>query len=370
MITFWSPRRGGWGRRGAPWSFPCPESPRRGRAGSRTSGRPRAIGGESFSGSEDGLLRSSSPVMAPQQEMRALERERRLRETRGSAARARPPVAARVRGSLGARAGGEAWGRRLLSCGSRLRAPRVPSDPGRGRAGKQGARGGRGAARSGLPLRVCLLPAPGEAATSFAFQQSIPAITSAPISASRAGPGAGLALKVVPGPGCAGRATDPRYSGSRATALGVRPGCPGLGRARALDDGGSQALSAPFPFTLFPTPHPQPELARPARWAGGGEVGGELCGAHRQWGSLAEPRDAPGKVAKCRLCCSPGRRPKERPWQVQEVIAERKHEGCLWDQSLARSFPRLSPFAASGSLPPAPPGRSHAPSAALWGHFG
>lgn len=152
---------------------------------------------------------------------------------RGSAARARSPVAARVRGSLGPRAGGEAWGRRFRSCGSRLRTPRVPSDPGMGRAGEQGARGGRGAARSGIPLRVCLSPAPGEAATSFAFQQSIPAITSAPISAARAGSGAGLALKVVPGPGCAGPATNPRYSGSGATALGVRPRCPRLGRARA-----------------------------------------------------------------------------------------------------------------------------------------
>lgn len=311
MITFRNPRCDVWDRRGAPRSFPCPESRIPGRTGSRTSGRPWAIGGESFSGSEDGLLRSSSLVLAPQQETRAPERERRLRETRGSAARARSPVAARVRGSLGPRAGGEAWGQRFRSCGSRLRAPRVPSDPGRGRAGEQGARGGRGAARSGLPLRVCLSPAPGEAATSFAFQQSIPAITSAPISAARAGPGAGLALKVVPGPGCAGPATDPRYSGFGATALGVRPGCPRLGRARTEDDGGSQALSAPFPFTLFPTPHPQPEPARPAGWAGGGEVGGELCGAHRQWGSLAESPDAPEKVAKCRLCCSPGRRPRE-----------------------------------------------------------
>lgn len=92
---------------------------------------------------------------------------------------------------------------------------------------------------------------------------------------------------------------------------GCAPGAPRLGRARAEDDGGSQALYAPFPFTLFPTPHPQPEPARPAGWAGGGEVGGEPCGALRQWGSLAEPRDAPGKVAKCRLCCSPGRRPRE-----------------------------------------------------------
>lgn len=300
MITFWitaSPRRGGWGRRGAPWSFPCPESLCPGRTGSRTSSRPRAIGGGCFSGSEERLLRSSSLVLAPQQEMRAPGQERRLRETRGSAVRARPPVAARVRGRLVPRAGGEAWGHRLRRCGSRLRAPRVPSDPGRGRAGEQGARGGRGVARSGIPLRVCLSPAPGEAATSFAFQQSIPAITSAPISVARPGPGAGLALKVVLGPGCAGPATDPRYSGSGATAMGVRSGCPWLGRARAEDDGGSQALSAPFPFTQFRTPHPQLEPERPAGWAGGGEVGGELCGAHKQWGRLAEPRDSPGKVA-------------------------------------------------------------------------
>lgn len=115
-----------------------------------------AIGDECFSGSEDRRLGSSSPVLAPQQEMRAQERDRRLRETRGSAARARPSVAARVRGRLWSRAGGKAWGRWFRGCGSRLRAPRVPSDPGRGRATELGARGGRGVARSGLPLSVCL----------------------------------------------------------------------------------------------------------------------------------------------------------------------------------------------------------------------
>lgn len=273
MITFWSPRRGGWGRRGASWSFPCPESPRPGRTGSRTSDRPRAIGGESFSGSEDGLLCSSSPVPAPQQEMRALEQERRLRETRGSAARARSPGAARVRGSLGPRAGGEAWSRRLRSCGSRLRAPRVPSDPGRGRAGEQGARGGRGAARSGLRLRFCLSPAPGEAATSFAFQQSIPAITSAPISAARAGPGAGLALKVVPGPGCAGLATDPRYSGSGATALGVRPGCPPAGEGASRGRRREPGFVRPLPIHAVPN-SPPPTGASATCRVGRGRGGG------------------------------------------------------------------------------------------------
>lgn len=154
---------------------------------------------------------------------------------------------------------------------------------------------------------------------------------------------------------------------------GCAPGAPRLGRARAEDDGGSQALSAPFPFTLFPAPHPQPEPARPAGWAGGGEVGGELCGAHRQWGSLAESPDAPGEVAKCRLCCSPGRRPRElalassrgdRRGATRSKVVSRSRE------RLARSFPSLPPSAASGSLPPAQPGRSHAPSAALWRHFG
>lgn len=143
MITFWSPRRGGWGRREAPWSFPCPESPLPGRTGSRTSGRPRAIGGESFSGSEDGLLGSSSPVLAPQQEMRAPERERRLRETRGSAARARSPVAGRRASSRESRA---ARGRggvgpsapKLWLPPPRSAGPLGPGKGPRGRAGRAG----------------------------------------------------------------------------------------------------------------------------------------------------------------------------------------------------------------------------------------
>lgn len=39
MITFWSSLRAGWGRRGTPWSLPCPESPSPSRTGSRTSWR-------------------------------------------------------------------------------------------------------------------------------------------------------------------------------------------------------------------------------------------------------------------------------------------------------------------------------------------
>lgn len=154
MITFWSPRRGGWGRRGALWSLPCPESPRLGRTGSRTSGRSAA----------NASAARKTGGSAPHR--RCWPRSRRCGRRSGSAGcgrraaprlglvRQSPREFAGVSGR--ARAGGEAWGRWFRGCGSRLRAPRVPSDPGRGRAGELGARGGRGVARSGLPLRVCL----------------------------------------------------------------------------------------------------------------------------------------------------------------------------------------------------------------------
>lgn len=107
----------------------------------------------------------------------------------------------------------------------------------------------------------------------------------------------------------------------------------------------------PFPFTLFPTPHPQLEPARPAGWAGGGEVGGELCGAHRQWGLLAEPRDSPRKVAKCRQCCNPVRCPREpalgslrcdRRGQTQSEVVSRSQDWLAASRVAHR--PRLPVF--------------------------
>lgn len=38
-------------------------------------------------------------------------------------------------------------------------------------------------------------------------------------------------------------------------------------------------------------------------------MGGERCGALRQWGRLAKPLDAPRKVSKCLLLLSPGVNP-------------------------------------------------------------
>lgn len=152
----------------------------------------------------------------------------------------------------------------------------------------------------------------------------------------------------------------------QATAMGVRPGFPRLGRARAEDLRREPGFVRPFPFTLFPTPHPQLEPARPAGWAGGGEVGGELCGAHRQWGRLAKPRDSPGKVAKCRLCCSPVRCPREPA--LESLRCDRR--GCLPEPELACCFPSRPPSTASGFLPLAPPRKSHAHSAAFWDTLG
>jgi hypothetical protein len=82
----------------------------------------------------------------------------------------------------------------------------------------------------------------------------------------------------------------------------VRPRLPGAsgwrGRRQAEENGGSQALFTPLAIHTVPN-SPPPTAARPAGWAGGGEVGGERCGALRQWGRLAKPLGSRLKVAKC-----------------------------------------------------------------------
>lgn len=73
---------------------------------------------------------------------------------------------------------------------------------------------------------------------------------------------------------------------------------------------GAGLCSPPFPLTTVPN-SPPPTEARPAGWAGGGEVGGKRCGALRQWGRQAKLLDSPWKVAaKCRLLFSPGANPR------------------------------------------------------------
>lgn len=87
-------------------------------------------------------------------------------------------------------------------------------------------------------------------------------------------------------------------SGSGASALGARPG---LLAPRAGEGAGGEwrelALFTPLP-TYTVTNSPPPTEARPAGWAGGGEVGGKRCGARRQWGRQAILLDSPRKVAK------------------------------------------------------------------------
>lgn len=71
---------------------------------------------------------------------------------------------------------------------------------------------------------------------------------------------------------------------------------------------GAWLCSPPFPLTV--TNSPPPTEARPAGWAGGGEVGCKRCGALRQWGRLAKLPDLPRKVAKCRPRFSPRANPR------------------------------------------------------------
>lgn len=75
------------------------------------------------------------------------------------------------------------------------------------------------------------------------------------------------------------------------------------------ENGGSLALFTPLPTLTVPNSPPLTE-ARPAGWAGGGEVGGKRCGALRQWGRQAKLLDSPRKVAKSQLRFSPGANPR------------------------------------------------------------
>lgn len=126
--------------------------------------------------------------------------------------------------------------------GAALGGPRTPLQAGGGAL--RGAFGG-----SRLPSLSASRPAPGEAATSFAFQQSISAITSAPISAAQTpGPGRGSLLRWSRVLAAEAPATDPHYpgagvpcsrlaSGSGASALGARPGLRALGAGEGAGGG-------------------------------------------------------------------------------------------------------------------------------------
>lgn len=230
-----------------------------------------AIGDECFSGSEDRRLGSSSPMLAPQQEMRAPERDRRLRETRGSAARARPPVAARVRGRLWPR-GREGVGPvvlRLRFPPPRSAGPFGPRKGPRERAGRAGREG-----RCEVPAPAQRLPVAGARRSSNKF--CVSAIHSSHYRCTNqrcpSGPGAGLALKVVPGPGSAGLATDPRYSESRLRRWGCSLGAPDWGGREQRTTAGA-GLCPPLPIhTVSNSPPPTAASAtcRVGRGRGGG----------------------------------------------------------------------------------------------------
>lgn len=347
MITFWSPLRGGWGRRGAPWSLPCPESPTPGRTGSRTSRR------SATNASAARKTGGSAP------HRRCWPRSRRCGRRSGIAGcgkRAAPRLGL-VRQSPREFAGvcGRARAGRRGVGGSEAAVPasalrgslRTQEGAARERAGRAGREG-----RCEVRAPAQRLPLAGARRSSNKF--CVSAIHSSHYRCTNqrrpSGPGAGLALKVVPGPGCAGLATDPRYSESRLWRWGCALGAPGWGGREQRTTAGA-GLCPPFSIHTVSNSPPPTGASATCRVGRGGEVGGELCGAHRQWGRLAEPRDSPGKVAKCRLCRSPVRCPREpalgslrcdRRGQTQSEVVSRSQDWLAASRVAHR--PRLPVF--------------------------
>lgn len=313
MITFWSPRRGGCGRWGAPCSFPCPKSPRPG------------------------------PHRLPHLRSAARTRRRRLQRLGRRAARLLIAGAGPAAGDAGAGAGAQAAGDARL-CGSGSSAGRRANSRacraargrrrGRGAGGSEAAvpasalrgssRTREGAARESRARGAGgALRGPGSRSASASRRrrekqqqvlrfsnpfQPLPLHQSAPPERAR---GRGSLLRWSRVPAAQARPPTRATPGPALPRWGCAPGAPGWGGREPRTTAGARLCPPPSHSRCSQLPTPNWSQRDLPGWAGGGEVGGELCGAHRQWGRLAEPRDPPGKVAKCRLCFSPRRRPRE-----------------------------------------------------------
>lgn len=211
-------------------------------------------------------------MLAPQQEMRAQERDRRAAgnaRVRGSGssvsrrASSRASVAARGREGVGPVVP------RLRFPPPRSAGPFGPRKGPRDRAGRAGREG-----RCEVRAPAQRLPLAGARRSSNKF--CVSAIHSSHYRCTNqrcpSGPGAGLALKVVPGPGCAGLATDPRYSESRLRQWGCALGAADWGGREQRTTAGA-GLCPPLPIhTVSNSPPPTGASAtcRVGRGRGGG----------------------------------------------------------------------------------------------------
>lgn len=148
---------------------------------------------------------------------------------------------------------------------------------------------------------------------------------------------------MVPGPGCAGLATDPRYSGSSLRRWGCALGAPGWGGREQRTTAGA-GLCPPLPIHSVPN-SPTPNWSQ--RDLPGGQGAGRWavsCAGRTDNGvAWQSPGTRQGKSLSVACAAARGGAPGSWPWEVPDVIAEGKHEV------------RLSPGAGTGLLLPESP---------------